>query len=95
MELNDIKSSSIINYFNSGFFIANRKNHASLFKACQEEWGNINWRWHDQCLLNFIFERTGTPVRYLDRRHNCMNYGPVFERSNVSVTPATSGGVVS
>jgi lipopolysaccharide biosynthesis glycosyltransferase len=90
LKLNDIKSSSIINYFNSGFFIANRQNHASLFRFCQEEWQNIEWRWHDQCLLNFIFERTGTPVRYLDRRHNCMNYGPVFERSNVLAVHCSS-----
>ncbi len=83
LEVDYLKSSSAMNYFNTGFFIANRTRHEALFAQAREQWRNVEWTWHDQCLLNAIMERECAPVRYLNRRHNCMDHGTVFHQSDL------------
>ena len=90
LEADDVRSASIMNYFNTGFFIANRTRHRALFEQAREQWRGIPWKWTDQCLLNAVFERTGTPVRYLDRRFNCMNFGPAMQESDVRAVHCSS-----
>jgi hypothetical protein len=83
LDQNEIKGSSIMNYFNAGFFIANRQRHAAMFhQACEHghEWDN---KWGDQCIVNRMVEQAGMPIRYLDRRFNCIDFGEAFQLSDV------------
>jgi hypothetical protein len=86
----DIRSSSIVNYFNSGFFMANRHQHWELLREIAETGHTMDNRWGDQCMLNRAIEEAGVPIRYLDRRHNCMNFGEFFRMSDVKAVHCSS-----
>lgn len=79
-----------MNYFNAGFFIANRQRHAALFYHASKHGHTYPKRWGDQCVLNRVIEKSAMPVRYLDRRFNCLDYGEAFQMSDVRVIHSAS-----
>lgn len=65
-------------YFNTGFFIADRK-YKDLFKYAYEHYNEYERRFVEQCVMNQVFDGN---VSYLDKRLNVKDLG-VFPNSEV------------
>lgn len=54
-------------YFNGGFWVANRKNHARAFEYAIEHRRELPELYADQCILNQAFARCGITPRFMPR----------------------------
>lgn len=65
--------SNVQNYFNAGMFLAAYENR-SMFEKCLNDGPKIPFVYGDQCIFNAVVEEYKHPVRYLDKRHNCLDF---------------------
>lgn len=72
-------------YFNSGMFIINRRNHERLLRAAEAELLVLKSRFVDQTALNVARVRLGIAPLFLDRRYNWLRFGSSRLRSMVPI----------
>ena len=75
---NDIVHCDIMRYVNAGFYIL-PKSMKSFFERCRKLGPEAHTKFFDQCVLNILLQLDNVPVKYLDRRYNCMNFDGVLK----------------
>lgn len=75
--------SNVHNYFNSGLMIASYSHHRRFFDRCVKQADTVKFKFGDQCIFNAIAEDVKLPIKYLDKRYNCMDHAGVMVDSDV------------
>lgn len=76
-------SSNVHNYFNGGLMIASYKHHRRFFDRCVKQANTVKFKFGDQCIFNAIAENVKLPIKYIDKRYNCLDYAGVMTESDV------------
>lgn len=79
----DVICCDIQKYFNAGFFIASYKHHRRFFDRCVKVGADVPFKFGDQCILNKVAQDSSLPVKYLDKRYNCLDYAGAMVDSDV------------
>ncbi len=65
----------VFEYFNAGLFIVNREYHRGWLELAERTFEVVRGDLYDQTALNYARVTLGLPLKFLDRRYNCIGYG--------------------